>query len=173
MTVGPSGPHPVDRIDPVPLTALWVAVTRVGGAVGFPPGAPEQEIRAAARATVEDVAAGRLWAIAIGADPLVGTVFLEPGAGPRIAHRAVVLRLMVHPAHQGRGLGRALLDAAAARAADRGLEQLLLSARGGTDLPAFYAALGWAEVGVFPGALRLGPGPDDLRDEHWFQLRLR
>jgi hypothetical protein len=48
-----------------------------------------------------------------------------------------------------------------------GLEQLLLSTRGGTRLPEFYVKQGWTEVGVFPGALRLGP--DDVRDEHWFQ----
>ncbi|GAA5118617.1 hypothetical protein [Pseudonocardia adelaidensis] len=29
---------------------------------------------------------------------------------------------------------------------------------------------GWTPVGVFPDALLIGP--DDLRDEHWFQLRL-
>jgi len=33
-------------------------------------------------------------------------------------------------------------------------------------LPGFYTALGWTEVGVFPGQLRLSP--DDVRDEHWF-----
>lgn len=103
-------------------------------------------------------------------EPPVGVVFLCPGSGPRIAHRADVLRLMVHPDRQGAGLGRALLDAAAARARALGLEQLLLSARGGTDLPGFYARLGWTEVGVFPAALHLGP--DERRDEHWFQLRL-
>jgi acetyltransferase len=98
-------------------------------------------------------------------------VFLRPGVGPRFAHRADVVRLMVHPSAQGRGLGRALLDAAVAHARALGFEQLLLSTRGGTTLPAFYAALGWTEVGVFPAALHLGG--DDRRDEHWFQLRLR
>ncbi|MCX6465215.1 MAG: GNAT family N-acetyltransferase [Pseudonocardiales bacterium] len=97
-------------------------------------------------------------------------VFLRPGAAPRFVHRGEVVRLMVHPAAQGRGLGRALLDAAVAHARLLGLEQLLLSARGGTTLPAFYAGLGWTEVGVFPRALHLGGG--ERRDEHWFQLLL-
>jgi hypothetical protein len=47
---------------------------------------------------------------------------------------------------------------------------VLLSARGGTSLPEFYVEQGWTQVGLFPDALRVGP--DDLRDEHWFQLRL-
>lgn len=97
-------------------------------------------------------------------------VFLRPGAVPRFAHRADVVRLMVHPSAQGRGLGRALLAAAVAHARDLGFEQLLLSARGGTSLPAFYTGLGWTEVGVFPRALHLGG--DERRDEHWFQLLL-
>jgi acetyltransferase len=152
------------------LTALWTAVTRAGGAVGFTPDSADVEIAAAAREVVEEVRAGRQELLTAG-DPLAGVVFLRPGDGPRIAHRADVLRLMVHPDRQGEGLGRALLDAAVARARELGLEQLLLSARGGTGLPAFYARRGWTEVGVFPAALDLGL--DERRDEHWFQLRLR
>ena len=125
-------------------------------------------MRGDAVAAVAEVVAGRQHLVAAG--DLDGVVFLRPGTDPRTAHRADVLRLMVHPAGQGRGLGRRLLEAAADHARALGLEQLLLSARGGTTLPAFYARLGWTPVGVFPGALRLGPG--DLRDEHWFQLRL-
>lgn len=151
------------------LTALWIDVTRAGGAVGFTPDSADDEIAVAARDVVDEVRAGRQELVTAG-DPLVGAVFLRPGVGPRVAHRADVLRLMVHPDRQGEGLGRALLDAAVARARELGLEQLLLSARGGTALPAFYTRLGWTEVGVFPAALDLGPG--DRRDEHWFQLRL-
>lgn len=106
----------------------------------------------------------------IALDGLVGVVFLQPGGGPVVEHRATVLRLMVHPEQQGGGLGRSLLAAAVERARELGLTQLLLSARGGTGLPEFYRHLGWAEVGRFPRALRLGP--DDWRDEHWFQLDL-
>jgi hypothetical protein len=59
-----------------------------------------------------------------------------------------------------------LLAAAERHAAALGVEQLMLTTRGGTRLPAFYAGLGWTEVGVFPGQLRIGPG--DVRDERWF-----
>jgi GNAT superfamily N-acetyltransferase len=161
------GPRPVDRIDVAGFAALWTAVTRAGGAVGFRGDEPASEIRDRAAAVGADVAAGREHPLLLGShDAPVGTVFLAPGTGPRVAHRAEVRRLMVHPDQQGRGLGRLLLDAAVTHAAGLGLEQLLLSARGGTTLPAFYAARGWTPVGVWPGALRLGP--DDVRDEHWF-----
>jgi acetyltransferase len=154
-----------------------MAVTRAGGAVGFPPDAAEADIRALAEATSAEVRSGTLHLLALhrpapdgGAD-LVGTVFLQPGRGPVVAHRATVIRLMVRPDLQGRGLGGRLLEAAVDRAAEQGLAQLILSARGGTPLPAWYAARGWTEVGRFPGALRLGP--DDVRDEHWFQREIR
>jgi acetyltransferase len=169
-----SGPHRVHEVHPEMGTALgtlWLAVTRAGGAVGFPADAPEEDVRAAAERAIEDVRAKRQQLLVIGADhALAGTVFLRRGAEPVVAHRAEVLRLMVRPDLQGRGWGRTLLDAAVAQATALGLEQLLLATRGGTDLPAFYAKQGWTEVGVFPGALRVGP--DDVRDEHWFRLRL-
>jgi GNAT superfamily N-acetyltransferase len=77
---------------------------------------------------------------------------------------------VVHPDAQRRGRGAALLDAVAADARGLGLEHLLRSVRGGTTLPEFYRRQGWTELGRFPGALRLGPG--DVRDGHWFQVRL-
>ncbi len=155
------------------LGDLWLAVSRAGGAVGHTADEPEAHVRADAADAVAEVVAGRQHLLAVragdGAD-LDGVVFLRPGTGPRVAHRGDVLRLMAHPSAQGRGLGRQLLAAVVDHARALGLEQLLLSARGGTTLPAFYAALGWTQVGVFPRAVRLGP--DDARDEHWFQLLL-
>ncbi|WP_300009032.1 GNAT family N-acetyltransferase [Pseudonocardia sp.] len=174
MTCGPAGPQLVDRIDADALARLWTAVTRVGGAVGFVEDTPGAEIRAAAQLAAAEVAAGREQLLVLGppAAP-VGTVFLRRGAGPRTEHGAEVVRLMVRPDQQGRGHGTALLDAAVAHATTLGREFLMLTARGGTDLPRYYAARGWTPVGVWPGTLRLGPGPDGLRDAHWFHLRLR
>jgi acetyltransferase len=151
----------------VELGTLWLAVTRAGGAVGFRPDSPESEIRAAAVDVIDQVRAGRQQMFNVrSSDVLGGAVFLRPGVGAVVAHRAEVLRLMVRPDLRGRGLGRELLAAAVDHAAGLGLEQLFLSARGGTTLPSFYSKLGWTQVGVFPRALRLGP--DDIRDEYWF-----
>jgi acetyltransferase len=169
-----SGPHLVHEVHPEMGTAvgtLWLEVTRAGGAVGFPSDAAEQDVRAVAAQAIEDVRAKRQQVIVIGADhALAGTVFLRRGTGTVVAHRAEVLRLMVRPDLQGRGWGKRLLAAAVAHATALGLEQLLLSTRGGTGMAMFYTRQGWTEVGVFPASLRLGPG--DMRDEHWFQLRL-
>jgi acetyltransferase len=146
-------------------------VVRSGGAVGFPPDAPEPDVRAAAVRAADDVATGRLDLLVLTwGQALAGTVFLRRGSGTVVAHRAEVLRLMVRPDLRGRGVGGLLLDAAAAHARGLGLSQLLLSTRGGTFLPAYYTDRGWTEVGRFPEALHVGP--EDVRDEHWFQLRL-
>jgi acetyltransferase len=169
-----SGPRLVSEVGPataISLGTLWTAVTRAGGAVGFAADAPEEDIRASAEQAVEDVRVGREQLFAVDArGELAGVVFLRRGPKATVQHRADVVRLMVHPDLQGRGWGKALLDAVVAHATTIGLEQLLLSTRGGTSLPEFYVKQGWTQVGLFPDALRIGPG--DLRDEHWFQLRL-
>jgi acetyltransferase len=41
------------------LGTLWLAVTRAGGAVGFPSDAAEQDVRAVAEQAIEDVRAKR------------------------------------------------------------------------------------------------------------------
>jgi GNAT superfamily N-acetyltransferase len=153
------------------LGALWVAVTRAGGAVGFEPASAEADIRAAADHVVAEVAAGREIMLALGdAAAPTGVVFLRPGTQSTTEHRADLLRLMVHPDQQGGGLGRTLVDAAVAESRALGLETLLLSARGGTTLPDFYTRLGWTAVGVWRGSVKLAGG--ERRDEHWFQLHL-
>ncbi|ANY05472.1 GNAT family N-acetyltransferase [Pseudonocardia sp. HH130630-07] len=148
------------------LGELWIAVTEAGGAVDFVPGADPGEIRALAAATIDDVRAGAAHMIVAGEQTApLGTVLLVPGRG-LVAHRADVQRLMVRPDHQGTGLGTALLAAAVELGREIGAELLTLGARGGTPLPAFYAARGFAEYGRLPGGVRLAPGDD--RDIHLF-----
>jgi GNAT superfamily N-acetyltransferase len=71
-----------------------------------------------------------------------------------------VLRVQVHPAHQGRGLGTVLMRGVHDIARARDLEFLHLGARGGTGVDAFYRGLGYTEVGRVPGAIRVAPGDD-------------
>ncbi|MDN5917229.1 MAG: GNAT family N-acetyltransferase [Pseudonocardia sp.] len=171
----PAAPGPYRVVDPHPdiaeaLGSLWVAVTEAGGAVDFVPGDPEDDIRALADSTIAEVRAGRAVMLALGdgAD-LAGTVFLVLGSGIA-AHRADVGRLMVRPDLQGRGWGTVLLDAAVAQGTALGLEQLTLGCRGGTPLPAFYAARGWEQYGVLSQGVRLSA--DDARDVHLLRRRL-
>ena len=89
--------------------------------------------------------------------------FLVDGNSPLRRHWRTILRLMVRPELQGRGAGRLLLEGLHGTAAGLGLEQLMLTTRGGTGVERFYEHLGYTIVGRHPGAIRLAPGDD--RDE--------
>ena len=95
---------------------------------------------------------GRAWVATDDRDAPIGYLLLDvfPGA-------AFVEQVSVHPAHRGRRIGAALLDAAAAWARDRGLETLALTTF--ADVPwnaPYYRRIGFRDV--TPGA-----EPDWLR----------
>ena len=64
---------------------------------------------------------------------------------------------------EGKGYGAALMREAAAAGRKMGLAGLQVTVRGGQGVEAFYAKLGYSEVGRLPGALRIADGDD--RDE--------
>ncbi len=80
-----------------------------------------------------------------------GTVLLEPAPQPNQRHRAEIGKMLVHPAFRRRGLARALLRAAEAKA--RGLCHALLTldTEEGSDAEALYRAEGWRHAGTIPG----------------------
>ncbi|GII57547.1 N-acetyltransferase [Planotetraspora thailandica] len=144
------------------LLDCWTEATNAGGAVGFVPPVSPEDIRPTAEkalARTED-------------DLLVGfdddgrvacwLILADNGSALR-AHWRWVVRVMVHPKHQGKGYGRALMLAADDAARGLGLEALQLTCRGGTGVDAFYASVGYREVGRVPGSIRVAPGDD--RDE--------
>lgn len=111
---------------------------------------------------------------------LVGHVALRPhtstavlavavaATGLAIERFAVVARLLVAPAARGRGIGRALLDAAVARAWELGCQPVLDVVAGSAPAIALYEGAGWQRCGetrVTYGALAfdllvyVGPGP--------------
>ncbi|WP_228078862.1 GNAT family N-acetyltransferase [Streptomyces profundus] len=92
---------------------------------------------------------------------LLGTVGLALVPMPAGRHRAEVVKLMVRPLAQGRGLGRALLTTAERAAVAAGLRLLLLDTESGTPAEGLYRSAGWTRYGVVPayaaesgGALR-------------------
>ena len=158
---------PAEADDPALSAALlemWVAVVDAGGAVGFTAPADRDAVARTLRAQLERVCAGRdaLGLLRHGERP-AGMGFLVEGGSPMRRHWRTVLRVMVSPELQGIGAGRLLLKGLHDMARGLGLEQLLLSVRGGTGTEGFYARFGYTEIGRHPGSIRLAPGDD--RDE--------
>lgn len=71
------------------------------------------------------------------------------------AERASLWALFVHPASEGRGLGRALLDRLLAEARARGLAALSLETEAGTRAEAFYRSHGFILAARDGGTLRM------------------
>lgn len=150
------------------LLACWTDVSNAGGAVGFVPPVTEDDVAPLLERLLEGVAAGRSVLALLTVDgATAGFATIVSSAGPLRRHWATVLRVQVHPRHQGRGLGRVLMGGVHDIARERGLEFLSLTARGGTGVDAFYRRLGYVEVGRLPGAIRVADGDD--REEIFLQ----
>ncbi|WP_344406556.1 GNAT family N-acetyltransferase [Dactylosporangium fulvum] len=110
-------------------------------------------------------------ATAVGAATgVVGTVSLAREPKPNGRHRAEVLKLMVHSAARGRGLGRALLATAERAAKDEGATLLLLDTATGSAAEHLYHAAGWTRYGIVP-SYATDPG-GTLEDCSFFYKRL-
>ncbi|MFJ2057347.1 GNAT family N-acetyltransferase [Streptomyces sp. NPDC087908] len=99
--------------------------------------------------------------------PVLGCLQITyiPGLGRAGAERALVEAVRIRPDRRGGGLGRELLERAAARARDRGCALVqLTSDKRRTDAHRFYTSLGYApsHEGF---KLSLGPAADRPRPE--------
>ena len=145
------------------ITALWADVTNAGGAVGFAPPVTPEEIRPELVRHLAAMAEGRT-RLVIGYDEdgaVAATAFLTRNTHRLMRHWIGVYTVMVHPRHQGKGFGRALMAATAeaARALD-GIDAIRLTCRGGTGADLFYTSCGYQEVGRIPKAIRVAEGDD-------------
>jgi GNAT superfamily N-acetyltransferase len=157
----------VPRVDDVlrgQLLRCWTDVSNAGGAVGFVPPVVEDDVAPVLDRLIEGVHSGRdvLAVLTVDGEP-AGFATLVASLTPLRRHWGTVLRVQVHPRHQGRGLGRVLMAGVHDLARGRGWEFLQLTARGGTGVDGFYRGLGYTEYGRLPGAIRVAPGDD--RDE--------
>jgi dUTP pyrophosphatase len=140
-----------------------MVVTEAGGAVGFAPPVDEADLRSVAEADFERVRSGEQdLVVAFGADEPVGFGFLVRNRGV-MRHWAEIKRLQRDPRWRHRGVGTAVLGELERIAAERGLDFVMLTVRGGTGLERFYEAHGYRVVAVLPGWVRLADG--EMRDE--------
>jgi GNAT superfamily N-acetyltransferase len=157
-------PGPVDDQLKAELLRLWVEASNAGGAIGFTGMVGPEDVQPRLDEALAAVAEGRELLSLLRYDgQLAACGYLELNEWDLARHWAWVMRVMVAPALQRRGLGRLLLDGLTERARDRGLEMLRLEVRGGLGLEEFYAQAGYVEVARIAGILRVAP--DDDRDE--------
>ncbi|MFD6888432.1 GNAT family N-acetyltransferase [Streptomyces sp. NPDC059957] len=145
------------------FAALWTDVSNAGGAVGFVPPVAVEDIRPDVDKHLAAAAEGRS-RLLVGRDAagrVRATAVIAPNEHRLQKHWAWVYTVMVDPALQGHGAGRALMDAVADAARTmEGIEAIRLGCRGGLGLEHFYAACGYKEVGRVPDAVRVAPGDD-------------
>ncbi|MFB6563278.1 GNAT family N-acetyltransferase [Streptomyces sp. NPDC056400] len=143
--------------------ALWADVSNAGGAVGFVPPVTPDDIRPSLDKHLVGVADGscRLLVGHDGDGAVAATAFLTLNTHRLQLHWLWAYTVMVHPRHQGKGHGRALMARVetAARSIE-GIDAIRLGCRGGLGLEHFYASCGYKEVGRVPGAVRVAPGDD-------------
>jgi GNAT superfamily N-acetyltransferase len=154
----------VDEVLRGELLRCWTDVSNAGGAVGFVPPVEQDVVAPVLDRLLEGVHSGRdVLAVLTVDGTTAGFAALVGSLSPLRSHWGTVLRVQVHPAHQGRGLGAVLMRGVHDIARDRGWEFVHLTARGGTGVEGFYRRLGYTEYGRLPDAIRLAPGDD--RDE--------
>jgi RimJ/RimL family protein N-acetyltransferase len=144
------------------LLDLWRRVNDSGGAVGFRPGTPVEQVSAALAAHEQQMASGDAvaGALRLPDGTLVGWAWWVRTPNPMLHHGRWLYRVMVDPARQGRGLGLLLMAGMHRLAREDGVELLQLGVRSGSGASRFYARCGYVEVGRVPGAIRVGPGDD-------------
>jgi len=116
---------------------------------------PILDVVSSVQTSLERAAKGEeLLLVAVLAGRVVGQVVVTFHLQPSdCAHRASLDRLVVGHGWQRRGLGRALVEGAAAAAVRRQVRLLTVAVRGGTVAEPFFRAVGFNEYGRLRGGL--------------------
>jgi GNAT superfamily N-acetyltransferase len=93
-------------------------------------------------------------------DRIIGTVQIDLATPPNQAHRADVLKLLVHPDARRHGIARALMTRVEALARESGKTLLTLDTVTGGQAEPLYQSLGYVTIGVIPGYARGSLTPD-------------
>lgn len=133
------------------LAELLVDAVDNGAGVNFMAGVTVAEARAWWESRADGVESGMVVPIvARDGDRTVGSTVLMYAWNPNSPHRGEISKVLVHSSARRQGLGRALMEAAEARARADGRWLLVLDTVTGSEADAFYRSLGWHEVGVVP-----------------------
>ncbi len=133
------------------LAEILIGCVDAGASVHFLPPLARDTARDFWRKVTTAVAGGgRLLLGAWQDGVLAGTVQLDMAMPQNQPHRAEVVKLLVHPDHRRRGIGRALMQRVEQAAARHGKRLLVLDTASGDAGEQLYRSLDWQEAGRIP-----------------------
>jgi GNAT superfamily N-acetyltransferase len=173
------------------LAALILDSVAGGASVNFMAGVTEEEAAAWWRERIPQVADGTITAFiarrraaddrtereagSAPAEPeagaIIGSTLLIRSRNANSPHRAEIAKVLVHGSARRRGLGRALMEAAEARARSDGRWLLILDTEAGSDADFFYRSIGWHELGTMPNHAYRSNGVLAPTTDVWKDLR--
>jgi GNAT superfamily N-acetyltransferase len=168
------------------LAGLLVDAVEGGASVNFLAGVTHDDAAAWWAARIADIDAGTTTAFVAmerdteGVDDLddrrrpgriVGSTLLIRSRNANSPHRAEIGKVIVHRSARRRGLGRALMAAAEARARADGRWLLILDTEAGSAADALYRSLGWQVLGTMPNHAYRSDGVLAPTTYFWKDLR--
>ena len=132
------------------LSTLLVDSVEGGASLGFLAPLEREEAAGYWRSVDEALSWGLELLVAEDNGRIVGSVQLAPCTKANGRHRAEIQKLFVLTAHQGKGIGSALMAAAEERARRTGRTLLVLDTHTGSKAENLYVRSGWKSVGTIP-----------------------
>jgi GNAT superfamily N-acetyltransferase len=144
------------------LVELLQDAVKSGASIGFLAPLSTADARNYWMAALSEVARGeRVILLARDGTSIIGCAQLVLTVRANARHRAEIQKLIVHTQWQGKGLGRALLDAIETLASSKGRTLLLADAREGGYGDRLFARQGYTRVGCIPRYQRGSDGHFD------------
>jgi acetyltransferase len=144
------------------LVELLQDAVKSGASIGFLAPLSTADARNYWMAVLSEVARGeRVILLARDGTSIIGCAQLVLTARANARHRAEIQKLIVHTQWQGKGLGRALLEAIEAMATGKGRTLLLADAREGGYGDRLFTRQGYTRVGSIPRYQRGSDGHFD------------
>lgn len=128
---------------------VFSAVTATGDSYPYTPGLSDAEARSIWLAPSHTVYVSRV------GDEIVGTAYVKPNS-PGLADHVANAGWMIHPDHQGRGIGRRFAEYVIERARHIGFHAMQFNAVVATNSGAIalWESLGFEVIGTVPDAFR-------------------
>ena len=143
-----------------------------GSSINFLADTDTERVRAWWDARTDSVRAGLITPfVAVLGDRIVGCTLLMRSSNPNSPHRAEIGKVIVDRTARRRGIARALMRAAEARAKADGRWMLVLDTVTGSPADALYRSLGWHETGVVPDYALNPDGHPEAATFFWKDLR--